>query len=168
MQPFLGFLWCFQRCFVRSASGRKRFNVLAALNAITLEIITVTNDSYINALCVCDLLKELAAKHAEETVTLFLDNARYQKCKLVQELAEQLKIELIYLPSYSPSLNLIERLWRHVKKKVLYSRYYETFPNFSKTIMDCINAAQSTEKESLKSLLSLKFQTIEKTQIITA
>jgi hypothetical protein len=92
---------CFQRCFVRSASGRKRFNVLGALNAITLEIITVTNDSYINALSVCDLLKKLAANHAEETITLFLDNARYQKCKLVQELADQLKIELIYLPSYS-------------------------------------------------------------------
>jgi transposase len=168
MQPFLGFLWCFQRCFVRSASGRKRFNVLGALNAITLEIITVTNDSYINALSVCDLLKKLAANHAEETITLFLDNARYQKCKLVQELADQLKIELIYLPSYSPNLNLIERLWRYVKQKVLYSRYYETFPDFSTAIMDCINDAQSTEKPSLKSLLSLKFQVIEKSQILTA
>ena len=76
----------------------------------------MTNNSYINALSVCDLLHTLSAKHAGEAVTLFLDNARYQKCRLVQALAAQLKIERIYLPAYSPNLNLIERLWRHVKQ----------------------------------------------------
>lgn len=166
LQPFLGFLWCFQRYFVYSASGRKRFNVLGALNAITHEVITITNDSYINALSVCDLLQKLAAKHAGEALTLFLDNARYQKCKVVQDLAAQLKIELIYLPSYSPNLNLIERLWRHVKQQVLYSRYYDTFPKFKTAIMNCINGSQSRDKKSLRSLLSLKFQIIEKSQIL--
>ena len=168
LQPFLGLPWCFQRYFVYSASGRKRFNVLGALNAITHEVVTITNDSYINALSVCDLLRTLAAKHAEEAVTLFLDNARYQKCKIVHELAEQLNIELIYLPSYSPNLNLIERLWRHVKQEVLYSRYYDSFPKFKAAIMDCINASQLDEKKSLRSLLSLKFQIIEKQQILNA
>lgn len=166
LQPFLGFLWCFQRYFVYSASGRKRFNVLGALNAITHEVVTITNDSYINALSVCDLLRKLATKHAEEAVTLFLDNARYQKCKIVQELAEQLKIELIYLPAYSPNLNLIERLWRHVKHQVLYSRYYDSFPKFKAAIMGCIDATQSTDNKSISSLFSLKFQIIEKSQIL--
>ncbi len=166
LQPFLGFLWCFKRCFVYSNSGRKRFNVLGALNAITHEVITITNDSYINALSVCDLFRKLAAKHAEETVTLFLDNARYQKCRIVQELAEELRIELIYLPSYSPNLNLIERLWRHVKQQVLYSRYYDSFPKFKTAIMDCINGSQSHDKNSLRSLMTLKFQIIEKSQIL--
>jgi transposase len=41
-------------------------------------------------------------------ITLVLDNARYQKCKIVEELALSLSIELLYLPSYSPNLNLIE------------------------------------------------------------
>jgi transposase len=166
LQPFLGFLWCFQRYFVYSASGRKRFNVLGALNAVTHEVVTITNDSYINALSVCDLLRKLATKHAEEAVTLFLDNARYQKCKIVQELAEQLKIELIYLPAYSPNLNLIERLWRHVKHQVLYSRYYDSFPKFKAAIMGCIDATQSTKNKSLSSLFSLRFQIIEKSHIL--
>ena len=48
MGAFLGFLWCFERVFIKSPSGRKRFNVLGALNAITHEVVTVTNDSYIN------------------------------------------------------------------------------------------------------------------------
>jgi transposase len=140
--------------------------VLGALNAITHEVVTITNDSYINALSVCDLLRKLAAKHTEETITLFLDNARYQKCKIVQALAEELNIELIYLPSYSPNLNLIERLWRHVKQQVLYSRYYDSFPKFKTAIMDCINGSQSHDKKSLHSLMSLKFQIIEKSQIL--
>jgi transposase len=166
LQPFLGFLWCFQRFFVYSASGRQRFNVLGALNAMTREVVTITNNSYINALSVCDLLHALAAKHTGEVVTLFLDNARYQKCGLVQALAEQLKIELIYLPAYSPNLNLIERLWRHVKQQVLYSRYYDSFPKFQTAIMDCINGTQSDNRESLRTLFSLKFQIIEKSQIL--
>jgi transposase len=166
LQPFLGFLWCFQRMFVYSAAGRKRFNVLGALNAITQEVVTITNDSYINALSVCDLLRKLAMKHADEVVTVFLDNARYQKCNIVQNLARDLKINLIYLPAYSPNLNLIERLWRHVKHQVLYSRYYDSFPKFKSAIMDCINSTQSHDGKSLGSLFSLKFQIIEKSQIM--
>ncbi len=56
MGAFLGLVWCFERIFIKSPSGRKRFNVLGALNAITHEVITVTNDTYINAESVCQLL----------------------------------------------------------------------------------------------------------------
>ncbi len=93
-------------------------NVLAALNAINHELITVTNDSYINSQCVCDLLWNIYFLNLEVPITLVLDNARYQKCKLVMKLAATLNIELLYLPSYSPNLNLIERLWKFVKKSV--------------------------------------------------
>lgn len=58
---FLGFVWCFQRVFVKAPSGRQRFNVLGALNAITHEVFTVTNETYINAETVCELLQKLAA-----------------------------------------------------------------------------------------------------------
>jgi hypothetical protein len=57
--PFLGYLWSFSRLFVRAPAGRKRFNVLGALNAITHEVLTVTNDTYINAQSVCDLLRHI-------------------------------------------------------------------------------------------------------------
>jgi hypothetical protein len=83
--PFLGYLWSFSRLFVRAPSGRKRFHVLGALTAITHEVITVTHDSYIHAQSVCPLLRQLAALHVNIPLTLVLDNARYQKCALVQE-----------------------------------------------------------------------------------
>ena len=60
LAAFLGFLWSVARIFIQAPSGRQRFNVLGALNAITHEMITITNDAYINAECVCALLEKLA------------------------------------------------------------------------------------------------------------
>jgi len=57
---FLGFVWCFERLFIPSPSGRKRFNVLGALDAVTNELITITNDSYINSRSVCKMLDKIA------------------------------------------------------------------------------------------------------------
>ena len=74
--PFLGYLWSLSRLFVRAPAGRKRLNVLGALNAVTHEVITVTNDSYIHAQSVCTLLRQLSALHVNIPLTLVLDNAR--------------------------------------------------------------------------------------------
>ncbi len=82
----------------------------------------------INAEAVCELLRALAARYAWLPLTLVLDNARYQRCALVRQLAKELRIQSIFLPAYSPNLNLIERLWKFVKKEVLSCRYYETSP----------------------------------------
>ena len=98
--PFLGIVWCFERLFVRAPSGRHRLNVIAALNAISKEVISIKNLTYIRAETVCELLEELARKYAGRVVTIVLDNARYQRCKLVKEKAEELGIELLFLPTY--------------------------------------------------------------------
>jgi transposase len=113
-------LWCFERLFVKTGSGRQRFNVLGALNAVTHELITVTNDDYINSTSVCELLRKIAGLGLGLPITLVLDNARYQKCALVMNLAQDLDIELLYLTAYSPNLNLIERLWKFVKKQCFW------------------------------------------------
>lgn len=80
--------------------------MLGALNALTHEGITLTNDSYINAERVCALLIKLAELPLGVPITLILDKARYQRCRIVQERAAALGIELLYLPAYSPNLNL--------------------------------------------------------------
>ena len=81
----------------------------------------VTYDTYITATQVCELLKKIAALGITIPITLVLDNARYQKCKIVEELALSLSIELLYLPSYSPNLNLIERRVKLFKKMFIWS-----------------------------------------------
>lgn len=82
LAPLLGIVWSFARLFIQAPAGRKRFNVLGALNAITHELILVTNDTYINAQSVCELLHKISLLGAEVAITLVLDNARYQKCKV--------------------------------------------------------------------------------------
>jgi len=164
LAPFLGFLWCFARVFIQAPAGRQRFNVLGALNAITHELIMVTNDTYITATEVCVLLHKLAALHLTVPITLVLDNARYQKCALVLTTAAELQIELCFLPAYSPNLNLIERLWKFVKKQCLYSHYYPDFAAFKGAISQCLEETSTTHQAALNSLLTLRFHLFQKTQ----
>jgi transposase len=166
LAPFLGMLWCFARGFIRAPAGRQRFNVLGALNAITHELITVTNDTYITADPVCELLRQLAALQLGVPITLILDNARYQKCQLVAALAAFLQIELRYLPAYSPNLNLIERVWKFVKKTCLYSTDYANFHDFKQAISACLAQTHTTYKKELDSLLTLRFQTFKESQVM--
>lgn len=99
-------------------------------------------------------------------ITVVLDNARYQKCQVVFALAKALDIELLYLPSYSPHLNLIERLWKFVRNDCLYSKYYSEFAGFKAAIDDCIQKANTTHKKSLETLLSLKFQSFKNVHLL--
>ena len=163
---FLGFLWSFARVFVKTPSGRQRFNVLGALNAITHEIITVTNTSYITATEVGELLKKLANNATRRPVTIILDNARYQRCKLVTQLAEELGIELLFLPPYSPNLNLIERLWKFVKKHCLNSKYHSDFHQFQHVITDFLEHVNEQHSAELDSLLALNFQTFANVTVL--
>lgn len=160
---FLSYLWSFVRVFVRTPCGRQRFNVLGALNAMTKKIITVTNDSYITSIQVCELLRKIAAS-TTLPITLVLDNARYQRCHLVMNLAKELGIELLFLPAYSPNLNLIERLWKLVKKECLNSKYYENFALFRNTIQTFLDTMNDTHQKKLDSLLTLEFQMFSEKQ----
>lgn len=166
--PFLGFLWCLVRLFLPGPSGRKRYNVLAALDAISHRVIRVANHSYINAESVCQLLRQIAAAGLPRPITLVLDNARYQRCEIVQALARSLQIELLYLPSYSPNLNLIERLWKFVKKECLGSRLLATYEDFTTAIDGCLNNLHTKHKKQMATLLTLNFQTFQDEPVLVA
>src|SRR5262249_59085101 len=74
---FLGYLWCFARLLIRGPSARKRFNVLGAIDAVTRELTTVTNNTTIDAAAICELLRKLSARYPGLPLTPVLDNARY-------------------------------------------------------------------------------------------
>ena len=141
---------------------------MGAIDAITHELITECNDKYINAQSVCALLSKIALLHTDIPVTLIMDNARYQHCELVKNFAKELNIELLFLPSYSPNLNIIERLWKWVKKDCLYCKYYEKFGAFKKAINLSLAKVGSQEyKNEFDSFLNLKFQSFSKPQYMT-
>jgi len=164
---FLCHLWCFTRLFLRTPSGRKRFNVLGALDFATKELVTITNLTYITSETVCQLLTKLAAQYPGIPITLVLDNARYQRCRLVQELAKSLHIELLYLPSYSPNLNPIERLWKFVKGRCLNGKYYETFDAFQASIVDCLEKLSTDQRAEVESLITRNFQLYDQEDLPT-
>lgn len=159
--PFLGYLYSLSVRYIKAASGRQRFSVLGALNAITKELVMITEHAYINAVSVCALLEKLHQQFRDLPIVLIMDNARYQHCQLVLEKAKSLNIQIIFLPPYSPILNLIERLWKFVKKKALYNQYYPKYALFCSAIMNCLEKTGSSYKEELDTLLAPNFQSFK-------
>jgi transposase len=158
LAPFLGWLWCAARLFVRGQAGRQRYNVLGAIEPLTGRLFRICNTTYINSQSVCDLLRQIAEAKLPGPITIVLDNARYQRCRLVEELSRQLGIELLFLPSYSPNLNVVERLWKFVKKEVLNSRYLGNFESFKASIDSCLDSLVRERRASIISMLNLRFQ----------
>jgi transposase len=141
--------------------------VLGCLNAVTRQVHTFTNEGYINAHSVCELLQQVAAFYGPGLpLTIFLDNAKYQRCELVQAQAAALGIELAFLPSYSPNLNLIERYWKWVKKQCLYSQWHGDFAAMKAAIVNCLTTGHEKDKEELASLLTWNFQSFTNVTIL--
>lgn len=160
MGVFLCSLWSAIRVFIKSSAGRKRLNMLAAVNAITQEINLFTNEDYINAEVIVRFLYQVRIYYFDmKPIYIILDNARYQHCDLVRYTAWTLGIKLVFLPPYSPNLNVIERLWKWMKKKTLYAQYYPKFAEFKTALINSIQTAKQKHPEELKTLLNLKFQT---------
>jgi transposase len=154
------------RLFVKAAAGRQRYNVLGAWNAVTNSLVAVTNTTVVNSETACELLRKIAARSMGRPVTVVLDNARYQYCQIVRNLAHELGIELLYLPSYSPNLNLIERLWKFVKKKALRGHYYANFADFRAGIECCLALIETTHRPVLATLMTHNFQTFDNVSLL--
>ncbi len=154
----LGYLWCLTRVLRPTPSGHPRFHVLGAFHAITHGVITVTHDTYINTESVVALLHQLAERFTDLPITLVLDNARYQCNAGVIAEAERLGIHLLWLPTYSPTLNLMERLWKCVKAECLHGRDYPKFGPFQEAIINGLADTHDRHPAKLHTLLTLKFQ----------
>ena len=169
--PFLCSLWCFFRKFIPAPSGRQRVNVLGAINAITKEINYMVNTTYINADTIVAFLEKINQYYWDKMpLYIVLDNARYQHCEYVKRIANQLEIELVFLPSYSPNLNIIERLWKLTKQKVLYAKYYDSFREFKNAILGFLQSTNKNKniKSEINSLITLNFQLFEDSQNLAA
>lgn len=124
---------------------------------MTKKVHTVTNITYITATEICQLLRAVASEYAGKKIHIVLDNARYQKCEVVTSLAKELAIDLVYLPPYSPNLNLIERLWKFTKGK-LRVKYYSDFVTFKDTIDSIIDGTDTVFKDQVSKLIGEKIQ----------
>jgi transposase len=155
---FLGLIWCFQRVFLKTSPGRQRYNILGAIDSHNQDFTSIRTTENINALTIVRLLDLVREKYPQMPVSLVMDNARYQHCNAVKAHAAKLDIELLFLPPYSPNLNLIERVWKLTKKKCLTNQYHKDFASFRASIDDCLDGFEDRLKPELKTLLALNFQ----------
>ena len=154
--PSYGWIKKGQEKELKANCGRQRLNINGAINIETLEPTTGFYDT-INADSTIDLFSKIEAKHPDaKVIYIIVDNARYYRSCLLKEYIEETKIKLIFLPPYSPNLNLIERYWKFFKKIVLNNHYYETFEEFKRA---CKNFFRKRKKylPELQSLLTENF-----------
>lgn len=145
---------------VFSNSGRRRINIIGAINAATFKPTTIITEENCDKETVSVFLDEIKKDYSDsDRIYLFLDNAKYSRNYYIYEYAKKLNIELMFLPPYSPNLNLIERLWKFLKKKIRKNKYYKFFEEFKKTIYEFFENFEQYKPE-LKKLLTPKFEII--------
>ena len=144
---------------VPTNTGRRRININGAINIQDYRAIA-REDERINAQSTIALLKQIEAAYPlAPAIYIIADNARYYHAKIVSEFLKTSRIRFKFLPPYSPNLNLIERIWKFLKKKVINNCYYESYDIFKKTVMDFFENINDYQDE-LATLLTEKFQII--------
>lgn len=144
-------------------TGRRRLNIIGAINPVNLQPTVMLTEENCCVEVIEAFLEEIKNQYSTaSSICIILDNAKYQRAYSVQDKAAQLNITLVYLPPYCPNLNLIERLWKYFKKKIMKNRYYPTFSEFETCVEQFfINFEQHLD--DLKTLLSFKFGIIKAT-----
>lgn len=141
-------------------SGRQRYNVLGAYCTQTHEHMFILTEDNINQDKVIELLKLLRAQHpGSGRIYLILDNASYNRALRVRAQAKESKIIIEYQPPYSPNLNLIERLWKFMRRKFFKDKYRSTFAEFRKKL-DGFFANLDKYRDDLSTLLTEKFELV--------
>lgn len=146
---------------VLSNTGRRRLNIIGAINAISFEPSILLLEGICDQEVIMEFLSQIRKQYPlPKKILIFLDNARYNRAYNVQNKAKKLGIKLMYLPPYSPNLNLIERLWKFFKKKIMKNKYYPTFEIFYQHIEHFFIHFHSFDKE-IKTLLTHNFEIIK-------
>ncbi len=145
---------------VPANTGRRRLNIIGALNPVNLQTVTLLTEDNCDKEMIMAFLEQVRKSYPDAPkITIFLDNAQYNVAYDVQSKAAELGIVLDYLPSYSPNLNLIERLWKFFKKTIAKDTYYSQFEEFYQAIYNFFKYI-SKYHEKLKTLITLRFQII--------
>jgi transposase len=121
--------------FVPANTGREHLNLNGAYNPHTAEVV-IHEAETINAETTIELFQKILEHYqGKKRIIAICDNARYYRSHKVREFVHDTPIQLRFLPPYSPNLNLIERLWKLMKKKVINLCYYPTFKEFREAVL---------------------------------
>jgi len=145
---------------IKTQDGRKHLNLMGAYDPKNKETV-IKNYETLNREAVIDFMKLLRKKNGEKRIHIIWDNVPYQHAKEVTRVAKEINIEIVYLPAYSPNLNLIERYWGFLRKKVLRNQFFETFEDFKEAILSFSKIKTQKMKKALASYIPEKFHLYE-------
>lgn len=152
--------------FIKTNTGRSRLNLNGALN-LTKHNALVLEENTIDSKATIHLFKELLKEHQRGKIYMILDNASHHHSKTVTLwLKKHRRLKTVFLPPYSPNLNLIERLWRFFHQKITNNHYFETYEEFRKTSLKFFKNLDYY-KEELSTLMTDNFQTIPNLKLQT-
>lgn len=136
---------------------RGRLNISGAIDCETLDI-TIDYPDKVNSYSTINMLDKIKKKYVGyKKVHIIMDNASSHKSLKVREHLTGSNINLVFLPPYSPNLNIIERLWGLLRKKVLINKFYDSFYDFKTSIKKFFRKI-AWNCNQLSSLMSLNFQ----------
>lgn len=159
-QPAYGWIRKGKDMVLKANTGRQRINLNGAYN-LEDHTVVIQEAEMINGQSTVSLLTEILQKQPSGLIYVILDNARYYRSEMVREfVTKNNRICLLFLPPYSPNLNIIERLWKFFKKKVIYNSYYEKFTVFRKYCLHFFRHLRKYRTE-LQTLMTDNFQLIQ-------
>jgi transposase len=130
-------------------SGRQRINISGAIDLISRKVY-VQESKTLNANSSLTFFQKIEMAYpTKNRIHVFCDNASYYKNKAVMTYLKQSKIQLHFLPPYSPNLNPIERLWKWMRERVMYNTYYEHFETFRSAIIGFLEYVSDLNQESV-------------------
>ena len=105
---------------------RERKTLFGCIEPETGIVITGKADKG-NTVSFFSFLLLVAKQYQGRKIVMVLDNVPYHHAKRLKPILERYKhrIELVYLPPYSPDLNPIERVWWYMRKKITHNRYVQ-------------------------------------------
>jgi transposase len=142
---------------LKTNSGRNRLNIIGAYSPDDQSLISWEGRESCDAERVAAMLQQIRRANPGKRLLVVLDNASYNHAPAVSDTAKVLHIELLYLPTYSPNLNLIEHFWKFLKRKVARNRYHATYAEFRAAVQQVLNNLSAYRAE-LSSLLTERFQ----------
>jgi len=168
LEAFTCHVWCKNPLYLKTGAGRNRFNLLGCIDPFSFDIIQSHSMVYVDAEQTKAFLEKVRLNSGDTPVSIVLDNARYQHCQAVKDKATELGISLIFLPPYSPNLNIIERLWKYTRRHVLAGKYFDSPTKFHDALRHFFEVDYINHKPNLSSLLTLKFQSFENAHLLCA
>ncbi|GHT98005.1 hypothetical protein FACS1894126_3040 [Alphaproteobacteria bacterium] len=151
---------------IGTTASRTRMNIIGALELIKMEVHTKDYKT-VNSESMIDFFDFLKEQYPGKKIYLILDNGAYNASLETRKAAKAKGITLVFLPTYSPNLNPIERLWKVMNKYTRNNRFFKTATEFRDCIKSFFKKTWTDIAQSMRSCITDKFQAITKPNFST-